>query len=185
MGIDDIEMAPGHRHVHRFADDPPGVVQDRRHVGELDEVLQVLESRVAPLVGKITHEGRAEGGSKHRVVAAHHHVALGVARHLDIAFRHLGQEVLDQGPRNPYPLTCHVGTRLGPLAAGVIVAEIDAGFLEDLHGGVVKQVDSRLVEELVDRYLARDVALLDDGRTDALAMASGPPPSPSTRSSHV
>ena len=80
--IDDVEMALRHRHVHRLADHAAGMVQLRRHVGELDEILQVFQRAVAALVLEVAHEGRAVGRREHGVAPADHDVALGIARML-------------------------------------------------------------------------------------------------------
>ena len=47
MAVDHIEMALVNRHIDRLADGAAGVMQTRAQVGELDEILEVGQRRVA------------------------------------------------------------------------------------------------------------------------------------------
>ena len=67
MGVDHVEMPLVDRQVDRLAEGPAAVMQSRAHVGQLGEVPEVLDRRVAATRVGIPDEGRAVRGSEHRV----------------------------------------------------------------------------------------------------------------------
>src|SRR5205814_3914221 len=69
-----------------------------------------------------------------------------------------------QRARDAHPLVAHVGAGLPPQRQRRLVAEIDADLLEDGHRLLVDQLDAVGIEQLVERDLAGDVALLDQRR---------------------
>ena len=78
--VGDVQVALGDRDVDRLADHRPGVVHRRRHVGELVELVEVLQRAVAPLVVEVVDEGRAVSRRERDLVAADLGIALGIAR---------------------------------------------------------------------------------------------------------
>ena len=82
-----VEVALVDRHVDRLADRAARVVQVRRHVGELHEVLEVLERGVAAAVVEVVDERRAVVGREHRVRAADLDAVRRVARVLGVLAR--------------------------------------------------------------------------------------------------
>ena len=88
VGVHHVEVALVDGHVDRLADRAARVVQPRRRVGELDEVLEVGERGVPASAGEVAHERRAVGGREHDVVAADHDRLVGVASVLgELAWR--------------------------------------------------------------------------------------------------
>ena len=83
MGEHHVEMALVDRHVDRLADGAAGMVQPGRRIGQLDEVLEILERAVAAALVDIGDEGRAIGGREHGRVAADLHGAGRIAGMLD------------------------------------------------------------------------------------------------------
>ena len=59
---------------------PPEWCSDFDMVGELHEVAEILDARVAAALVEVADEGRAVGRREHRVLAADQHVAGGIAR---------------------------------------------------------------------------------------------------------
>ena len=57
---------------------PPGMVDRRRHVGELHEVAEILDGGVAAALVEVADEGRAVDRREHRVLAADRDVARGL-----------------------------------------------------------------------------------------------------------
>ena len=70
MRVDHVVVPLVDRQVDRLADGAAGVVQERRHVRQLDEVAEVLDRPVAAAVVEIADERRAVRGREHRVGAA-------------------------------------------------------------------------------------------------------------------
>ena len=64
VAVDHVEMPLVDRQVDRLADRAAGVVQRRRHVGQLDEVAEVLDVRVAPALVEVADERRAVGRAR-------------------------------------------------------------------------------------------------------------------------
>ena len=69
MAVDNIEVTLVDRQVDRLAQDTSGMMQPRRKVSELDEVLLVLDGGVAASCIQVVHEWGAKSRAKHRVVA--------------------------------------------------------------------------------------------------------------------
>ncbi len=160
--IDHVQVTLVHRQVHRLAHRAARMVDRGRHVGELHEVAEILDGRVAAAVIEIAHEGRAIDRREHRVVAADGDVALRVARILHIFAR---RRFLDDGTRQPAweadAGALHVGARLAPqLDRFRLVAELDAHFLQDGVGIVLDDLQPLLAQHLVDRDLAGDERIL-------------------------
>ena len=97
MRIDHLEMALVHGQVDRLANRAAGMVHERRHIGELHEVPEVLDRAVAAALVEIVDEGRAVDRREDEVVAADLDVALGVAGVLDVIGRHGRDELARRG----------------------------------------------------------------------------------------
>ena len=78
--IDHVEVALVDRHVDRLAHSAAGMVDRRRHVGELHEIAEILDRAVAAALVEVAHEGRTVDRREHGGVAADLDRALGVAR---------------------------------------------------------------------------------------------------------
>ena len=87
MRVDHVVVPLVDRQVDGLADGAARVVQERRHVRELDEVAKVLDRPVAAPVVEVAHERRAVGGREDGVRAADLDVVRRVARHLREARR--------------------------------------------------------------------------------------------------
>ena len=75
-----VEMTLVRRNFHRLAHAAAGEMDGRRHVRELDEILQVLERAVAAPAVDVVDERRPADRREHRRVAAEAHVARRIAR---------------------------------------------------------------------------------------------------------
>ena len=131
MRIDHLEMPLVDRQVDRLAHRAAGMVDVGLMIGELDEILEVLERPVAAALVEVVDEGRAVVRREHHRVAADDDVALRVARVLHILRRRRGAELTREAARKAHPLALDV-------AAGVAeeskragkVAELDADLLQ-------------------------------------------------------
>src|SRR6516162_5288354 len=112
----DIEVPLVRRDLHRLAHATAGKMQRRCHVGELDEVDEVIESAVAPAALDVADEWRPADRREHRGVAAEAHVALGVAREQRELLRGGGEQLARQAARYVYALFVHVRTGIPPQA---------------------------------------------------------------------
>ena len=113
VAVHHIQMALVDRQVHRLAEGAAGMMQPRAQVGELDEVAEILNGRVAAPFVQTAHEGRAIGRGQHRAVAADDCVAGWIAG----ALRELpGGAGLDDGPAQAlgemHPRAIHPGAAL-------------------------------------------------------------------------
>ena len=136
---------------------PPRVVQPRRVVRQLDEVLEVGERAVAAPTGQIADERRAVRRRQHHVVAADLHRLRRVARQLgELARRGRAQR--------PHVTGVEVNGDAVDRGAGVaeqlqrlgVVADLDAHLGEHPVGLGLDQRQALLAEQLVRRDLAAD-----------------------------
>src|SRR5262252_2449154 len=65
----DVEVALVGRNLHRLAHAATGEVDRRRHVGELDEVREILKCAVAPATLDVIDERRPAHRRKYRGIA--------------------------------------------------------------------------------------------------------------------
>ncbi len=134
------------------------MVHRRRQIGEFHEILEILDRRVAPLAIEVAHEGRAVDRREHRCVAADLDAALRVARMLREYGRRGFQELAAKSLREVDALALDVGAGLLPQLQGfLVVAKLDADFLQHRVGIGFDRDKGLLVEDLVDRNPARDI----------------------------
>jgi hypothetical protein len=150
VGKHHVEMALVDRHVDRLAHRAARMVDRRRHIGELHEIAEILQRRIAAVAVEIAHEGRAVDRREDRVVAADLDRFGRIARMLG----ELGRRGLQQFAAQPlgkmHPLALDVGTGLLPHAERFgVVAELDADFLQHAVGIGLDQRQALLVEHLV------------------------------------
>ena len=149
-----------------------------QHVGQLVEVVQVLERAIAAGVVEIAHIGRTIHGHEHAVPAAHLHGALGIARVQGEFGGRLSDEAHQQGAVDPHPRALDVGSRGLPHGDGFIVAEFAAHLLEDLERLLVDQLDRLVRHEVIDGDFAHQGGEGCHGgrpqRTAPLAPAAAP-----------
>ena len=161
MGMHHVEVALVDRDVHRLADRAARVVHGRREIGHFDEILEVLNGRVAPLALPVADEGRPVDRSKDRRLAADLHGTLGIARVLGED----GRCGLQQRPAKPlgkmHPLTADIGTGVAPqLQRLLVVTKLDTNLFEHPVGIRFNQRQAFFVEHLVFADLAGDVDVL-------------------------
>ena len=173
--VDDVEMALRHRHVDRLADHAAGMVQVRRHVGELHEVLQILERAVAPLVLEVAHEGRAVGRREARCCGRRSTTLRSGLRACCVYCAGAVARISISRPRGDvHALAVDLGAGLAPERRARCASRksmpissrmvIDASWMISRPG---------VVEQLVERDLAGDVPLLDDRCGGTLGAAAG------------
>ena len=80
VAVDHIEMPLVDGQVDRLADRATGVVQTVGHVSQLDEILEILDARVATTFIEVANERRTVGGGEYGIGAADDHVVGRVAR---------------------------------------------------------------------------------------------------------
>ena len=173
MAVDHVQVTLVHRDVDRLADRAAGVVDGRRHVGQLHEVAEVLDGRVAPPLLQVADEGRAVDRREDRGVAADLDAALEVAGVLGEGG---GRGLTDDLPAHAlgaaHPHAVDVGAGLLPdLQRLLVVPVLDADLLQHRVGVGLAEREAFLAEKLVDWDLALDEALLL-----ALAAAARRPP---------
>ena len=160
------------RDVGRLADRAARVVHPLRRIGELHEVAEVLDRRIAPPVLHVPHERRPVDRRQHETLAADRHVALGVARVLHVLPRRGGAEPPRQPLRQMHPVAAHVGARVLPQLQRLgVVGEPHPDLLEHRLGVRLDQREPLLVEDLV----VRDPPPDERRRLDPQRRALGPP----------
>ena len=169
MAIDHIEMALVHRQVDGLADGAAGMVDRRRHIGELHEIAEILDGGVTPPLVQRADEGRAIDRREDRVIAADDDIALGIAGMLDIL---PGRGLLDQGARQAagkmHPRALYIRAGLAPhLQRFLIVAELDADLFENGIGIALDQRQPFLVQHRHQRDAPGDVRQLHQLRMAA------------------
>ncbi len=131
MGIDHLEMPLVDRQVDRLAERSAGMMDIGAEIGELDEVLEVLERSVAAAPVEIVDEGRAVVRGEHHRVPADDDVALRIARVLHVARRRGRAKLSREAPRKAHPLALDVAARAAKeFERARKVAELDADLLE-------------------------------------------------------
>ena len=158
MRIDHLEMALVDGQIDGLADRAAGMVDERREIGELHEILEILDRAVAASMIEIVHERRAVIGREHRRVAADQHVALGIARMLDVARGRRGAELAREPAREPHALALDVGARVAKARQrGGIIAEVDADLLQQRLGVALDDREPFLAQDLGRGDRAGDV----------------------------
>jgi hypothetical protein len=136
MAVDHVEMPLVDRQIDRLAHRAARMMERGRHIGELHEILEVGDGRIAAAAIEVAHEGRAIDRREDRGIAADLHVPLRVAGVLDVLLRgrflhdRAGQAAreMDAGP-------LHIGAGVFPQFQRFrLVAEFDADFLKDRVG---------------------------------------------------
>ena len=130
--VDHVEVALVDRHVDRLADRASRVVHRRRHVGELDDVLEILELRVAAPLLDVVDEGRAIDRREDRVAAAHFHRSLGIAGKLREGGRRGRDQMAREPARKAHPFAVDVGAGiLEERERFRVVAKVDPDLFQD------------------------------------------------------
>ena len=133
MRVDHLEMPLVDRQVDRLAHRAAGMVDIGAQIGELDEVLEVLERAVAAALVEVVDEGRAVIGREHHRVAADEHVALGIARVLHVLRGRRGAELPRQAARKAHPLALDVAAGgAKEFERARKIAELDADLLSSV-----------------------------------------------------
>ena len=186
MAVDHVEVALVDRQVDRFAQGAPGVVQAGREPGELHEVAEVLDRRVAAAFVEVADERGAVGRREHHVRSADAGAALGVARVLhELGRRGVGHELAGEAAGDPDALAGDVGPGAAPQRERLrVVSELDADLLENRLRVVLDELETLDGHHVVDRHPARDVghdgrSRLDARRPACLPAAAGSTPSTS------
>src|SRR5260370_32581707 len=153
-----------------------GMMQPRKGIGELHEILESGERSISAPALEVVHERRAVSGREDHVSVADPKRALRVARMLDKGRGRALQDRTQQSDGKADPLARDVGAGLAPQPQSVFVAaELDSDLLEDRVGRRFDAEQTLLADELVSRYSPLESG--DDGER-ALSFAL-PPGSPS------
>ena len=159
VAVQHVEVALVDRQVDGLADRAARVVQRVRHVGELHEVAEVLDARVATALVEVAHEGRAVGRREHRRIAADAHIARRVAGDLrELAGRMLLDQFAAHAARESHAFAVDLRARFAEDVEDLgILAELDTGLLEDAVGIAFDDREPRIVQHLEARDPPHDV----------------------------
>ena len=91
-----------------------GMVDVRGDIGELYEVLEILDGAVASAVIQIADEWWSIDWCENHVVATDRDIAFGVTRMLYVCCRRCPQKRANKSFRKPHPITIDVGTSFTP-----------------------------------------------------------------------
>ena len=138
-------------------------MQLRREIGQPVEVIEVLLGAVTPFAVEVEHVGRPVHGHEDRVAAADGDRALWIARVHGVFGRDLADEFHELGAIDAHPVALDPGARLSPHGDRLVVAELDADFLEDLAGFVMNEFDGLLRHDVVERNAALEHRERRDG----------------------
>ena len=158
MAIDHVEMALVDRHVDRLADRAARRMHRRCHIGELHEIAEILDRRIAAVAFEVTHEGRAIDRREDRRLPANVNAALRVARMPgEFLWRGL-QQFAAKTLGEMYALATNIRTGVLPeLERFRVLTELDADFLQNAIGIVFDQAEAFLIQNFVFANLAGDV----------------------------
>ena len=178
VAVDHLEMALVDRQVRGLAQGAAAVVERRARVGQLHEVAEVLDRRVAPAVVEVVDERRTVGRHEDHVRVADHDAALGVAGTLREA---PGRRGLHQRAAHP---ALEADARALDVGAGRaedldrlgVVDDLDADFLQEGVGVVLDRLEA-LGGDHLDRWqLAGQVGQVLHRPREALGLSSRPAP---------
>ncbi len=160
-----VEVTFVRSNLHRLAHAAAGKVDRRRHVRELDEILQILERAVATPAIEVVDERRPANRREHGRVTPEAHVAHRIAR-IQREFPRRGLEQLPrEAARDADALTRDVGAGPAPQTQGLRIApKLDADLLEYRFGVGLDDLDRLGAEQLDDRQLAADIGILGGRR---------------------
>src|ERR1700722_14759755 len=166
MRIHHLEVPLVDRQIDWLAHRSAGVVDIRAHVGELDEILEVLERPVAAALVEGMEEWGAVIGRKHHCVTADRDVALGIARMLHVLRRRGGAQGPRQAAGKARPFALDVATRVAKeFERARELAKLDANLFEQRLSVALDRLESLLADKFRKRDLAGDVG---DGGERAL-----------------
>ena len=136
----EVPLALGN--VHRLDHAAAGEMDRRRDVGELDEVVQVLERAVAPAAVQVRARTAGRRPAKTPLRCRRTHAALpGCARAVELA-RRGAQQLARHATRNAHAFAVHVGAGLVPQSQRFRIApELDPDFGEDGLGICLDDLD--------------------------------------------
>ena len=133
--MDHIEMAFIDRDIDGLTHGATGMVDVRGEIGELYEVLEILDGAVASAVIHIADEWWSIDWCENHVVATDRDVAFGVSRMLYVCCWRCQQKRANKSFRKPHPITIDVGTSFTPHGLDfLVIFEIDTDFLQDRFG---------------------------------------------------
>ena len=156
MGVHHVEVALVDRDVDRFADGAAGVVQPRRGVRQLDEVLEVDERSVPSTAGEVAHERRAVGRREHDVVAADLDRPIRVAGVLRERARRGRAQRTHMSRVEAHSITVDRRAGVAEQPDGDVVVDVHPDLGQDLVSLLLDQRQPFLAEQLVVRDLATD-----------------------------
>ena len=159
MAVNHVQMTLVHRQVDGLDDGAARVVQRRRHVGQLHEVLEVLEARVAAPFVQAANERRAVSRGEHGVAAADAHIAGRVAGVLGELAGGAGlHDAAAHAARELHQFAGHFGARgAQDIQRFGVFAELDAHFGEDGVGIALDNRQPIFAQHLVVGHGAGDV----------------------------
>jgi hypothetical protein len=152
-------MAFVDRKIHRFTHSAPGVMERRRHVGQLHEIVKVFEGRVSTSLIETADERRSVGRGEDGMRSTDAHVARRVAR---VLHEFGGRRALNQRAAEPArkadALAVDRRSRVFPDREGFrVVAKIDPRLFEDGFRILLDGLEALFAQRLVGEQLAGQV----------------------------
>ena len=166
MGVDHVEVAFVDDHIDGLAHRPAGMMDGRRKVGELHEVLEVGERAITSAAGAVIDEGRSVSRCEDDVIAADLDGAGRVTGMLGEPLRCGAAKRCDQPRVEANALAVNFGAGLTKQCQCVgIATNIHADFRQNAVGGLFDPNELRLVEEGVDWNLSGEIGGPGSSRT--------------------
>jgi hypothetical protein len=156
VGVHHVEVTLVDGNVDRLAHGAAGVVQPRRGVRQLDEVLEIVERSVPSTAREVAHERRAVRRREHDVVAADLDRPIGVASVLRERRGGGGAQRAHVSRIEAHSITIDRRAGLPEQPHGHIVVDVHADLSQDLVALLLDQRQAFLAEQLVVRDLATD-----------------------------
>ena len=154
------------------------MVQRLARVGQLDEILEVVNGCVASALVQIVYEWRAVSRHHHRVHATDNDRTLSIACMLSEHGRcAVHNEFSAHTPSKSDALTLHIGASVFPhLQRFSIITEIDADLFKNGVSIVFDETQSLIAKNFKQRDIALDIGLGGVPAAALASFASRPPP---------
>ena len=163
VAVDHVEVAGVRGQVGRFDHGAAGMVQVRAEIGQLDDVVKVLERSLTAATRLVVDKGRAVDGRKADIAAAQDHVVGRVARQLCELARGHGDVLHDRRGVKEDRRALDGRAVLGQDGEHLVVVEVDADLAKDRQRGLVDLVQPFLADKFIGRQRMQRLCQLVDG----------------------
>jgi hypothetical protein len=165
VGQHHVQVALVDGHIDGLANRAAGMMQPRRHPGELDEIPEVFQRGIAPTLVQIGHEGRAVSRHQDEVIAAKLNRHARFAAMKQEAGRRVGTEFAHVARLEPDAATVNPGASLPEqVERDFVAAKLDADAVEDPVCLLLDQCERRLIQQPVGGNDAAEAAAIQPNR---------------------